>query len=44
MTAVLSLLETLVATIVTQGGRKAVANIEAFDQMRHEFSVWFNDD
>lgn len=44
MTAVLSLLETLVATIVTQGGRKTVANIEAFDRMRHEFSVWWNDD
>lgn len=44
MTAALSLLETLVATIVTQGGRKAVANIEAFDRMRHEFSVWWNED
>ncbi|MBN9249548.1 MAG: hypothetical protein BGO03_01345 [Mesorhizobium sp. 61-13] len=44
MTATLSLLETLVATIVTHGGRKAVTSIEAFDRMRHELSVWWNDD
>ncbi|MCC6305391.1 MAG: MurR/RpiR family transcriptional regulator [Rhodobacteraceae bacterium] len=44
MTAALALLETLVAMIVTEGGRSAVAHIEAFDRMRHDFSVWWKED
>lgn len=44
MTATMALLETLVASIVVQGGRKTVANVEAFDRMRHEFSVWWKED
>ncbi|MCR8547515.1 MurR/RpiR family transcriptional regulator [Salipiger sp. P9] len=44
MSAVLSLLETLVALIVTQGGKKAVTNINTFNQTRRDFSIWWHED
>lgn len=44
MSAVLSLLETLVALIVTQGGKKVVGNVNAFSQTRRDFNIWWNED
>lgn len=41
--ALVALLETLIALLVKQGGRKAVGAIERFDQTRHEFSIWSTD-
>jgi DNA-binding MurR/RpiR family transcriptional regulator len=41
VSSALALLECLLAFIVARGGRKAVRNIEAFDRMRHDFSVWW---
>lgn len=42
--AALVLIETLLAFIVTQGGKKVVGNIEAFDQARYEFKIWWHSD
>jgi DNA-binding MurR/RpiR family transcriptional regulator len=42
--AAVALLETLLAFVVTQSGKKAVANIETFDRNRHDFSIWWRED
>lgn len=44
MSATLALLETLVALIVTQGGKKAVTSIDTFNQTRRDFSIWWQED
>lgn len=38
----LALLEALLSFIVARGGRKVVRNIEAFDRMRHDLSIWWH--
>jgi DNA-binding MurR/RpiR family transcriptional regulator len=42
ISSAVALIECLLAFIVARGGRKAVRNIEAFDRMRHDFSVWWS--
>lgn len=44
MVAAQALLETLLAFIVARAGRPAVRNIEAFDRLRHDFSIWWQTD
>lgn len=43
ISAAVALLETLLAFIVTQGGKKVVDNIEKFDRMRHQLSIWWDE-
>jgi DNA-binding MurR/RpiR family transcriptional regulator len=44
MVAAQALLETLLAFIVARVGEAAVRNIEAFDRLRHDFSIWWSED